>query len=346
VQQDPETLGPDTFPEGVSPLTGQPVDDPAALALPPALISVSNFPASARPQAGLSFSPYVFELYIGEGMTRFLALFHGDYPVAPKTSSGSANTPSDPTSVGPIRSGRLPYSGLRSLYNGFLVMASASAEVRSQLGGATNIFGSDSGNINSALIDVTRLHSIAEANASRKPNLTGNLFEAAAPKGGKAAPRAWIFYSWLNQIQWTYDQASGAYLRQQDNADGSGKWTQATDRINGEPLAFENVIVLFARHSALNRAGTLIDVDLLHTTNYAYLFRDGQVYPLRWSTVNGEYEKKTGLLRPIRVVDAQSQPFPLKPGSTWVEIVDVTTTVQELQPGSWKFRFYAPQAPE
>jgi hypothetical protein len=338
-------LGPDAFPQGISPLTGLSVADPSALSLPPALISVTNFPISARPQAGLSFSPYVFELYIGEGMTRFLAMFHGEYPVAPQASSGSALTPSDPASVGPIRSGRLPYSGLRKLYNGFLVMASASAEVRGELGGATNIFGSDSDDINSALIDVTSLQSIAQAQARKQPNLTGNMFSPAAPPGGKEASRAWVFYSWLNQVLWIYDPASGAYLRQQDNADGSGEWTLATDRINGEPLAFENVIVLFAQHHALNRAGTLIDVDLLYTTHYAYLFRDGRVYPIRWTTVNGEYEKKTGLLRPIRFTDERGNPVPLKPGSTWVEIVDVTTTLQELDPGSWKYRFYAPQAP-
>ena len=56
----------------LNPLTGLPVDDPTLLNLPPALVSISNFPVSARPQSGLSTSPLVFELYIGEGMTRFL----------------------------------------------------------------------------------------------------------------------------------------------------------------------------------------------------------------------------------------------------------------------------------
>ena len=61
--------------ETLNPLTGLPVEDPENLLLPPALVSVTNFPVSARPQAGLSFSPMVFELFIGEGMTRYLALF-------------------------------------------------------------------------------------------------------------------------------------------------------------------------------------------------------------------------------------------------------------------------------
>lgn len=80
-EEDP-LLGPDLedFPPGVNPLTGLPVTDPTNLNLPAVLVSVTNFPASARPQAGLSFAPYVFELFISEGMTRFLTLFYGDFP--------------------------------------------------------------------------------------------------------------------------------------------------------------------------------------------------------------------------------------------------------------------------
>ncbi len=80
-EEDP-LLGPDLedFPPGVNPLTGLPVTDSTNLNLPAVLISVTNFPASARPQAGLSFAPYVFELFISEGMTRFLTLFYGDFP--------------------------------------------------------------------------------------------------------------------------------------------------------------------------------------------------------------------------------------------------------------------------
>ena len=338
-----QPLGPDQFPSGVNSLTGLPVTDPHLLSLPPALISVTNFPVSARPQAGLSFASYVFELFIGKGMTRYLALFYGEYPRELPASDGSSALQADQAAIGPIRSGRLPYQSLRTLYNGFLVMASASSEVRSQLSNSTNIFGSDNDNINSALIDVTRLESIAEANVTGKPqNLTGNLFNAAPPVGGQAAPSLWVFYNFYNQIMWEYDTASGAYLRSQDKADGSGNFYPSTDRLTGEQLAFENVIVFAVEHKPLNGDGTLIDLNLLYTRDKAYLFRDGKVFPIFWSTLNGDYEKKTGQMRPVRFEDAQGNPFPLKPGNTWVEIVDLSTTLTEQQPGHWKARFYAP----
>ena len=76
----PAAMGPelDQFPVGVNPLTGMPVADPALLDLPAILMSISNFPPSTRPQAGLSFAPQLFEIYIGEGMTRFLTVFYGE----------------------------------------------------------------------------------------------------------------------------------------------------------------------------------------------------------------------------------------------------------------------------
>ena len=65
----------------INPLTGLPVADPSLLQLPAVLVSISHFPVDARPQAGLSFAPYVFEIYITEGATRFLTAFYGEFPV-------------------------------------------------------------------------------------------------------------------------------------------------------------------------------------------------------------------------------------------------------------------------
>ena len=78
----PASFGPDPkdFPKDYNPLSGQPVEDPSLLQIPAMLLSISHFPPVARPQAGLSFAPWVFEFYITEGATRFLSVFHGQYP--------------------------------------------------------------------------------------------------------------------------------------------------------------------------------------------------------------------------------------------------------------------------
>jgi SdrD B-like domain/Protein of unknown function (DUF3048) C-terminal domain len=78
----PVSYGPDPidFPANINPLTGQPVTDPSLLKIPAMLVSISNFPATARPQAGLSFAPYVFEFSITQGDDRFLTAFYGEFP--------------------------------------------------------------------------------------------------------------------------------------------------------------------------------------------------------------------------------------------------------------------------
>ena len=349
-------VGPDTFPEGVSPLTGLPVKNAENLSLSPALVSVTNFPTTARPQAGLSFSPYVFEMYIGEGMTRFLAVFHGDYPEKGEQNGIALSD----DRIGPVRSGRLPFESVRQLYSGFLVMSSASSVVLPSLGGYTNVFGSDNSDINSALIPATKLEEIAAKNPKRlQPDaLSGQVFDTTAPANGQPGKMLWIPFSFLNQVIWRYDAPSGSYHRYQDNADGK-TFIQATDRLNGDPLTYENVVILFADHQA--KRETLIEIDLQYINRKpALLFRDGQMYKIYWTTANSDYEKRTGLVRPIRFIDAQGQPFPLKPGQTWVEIVQDPTAYNETmdsenyfdlktkkEPGSgnWAVHFY-PTIPE
>lgn len=353
-------IGPDFYPTGVNPLTGLKIENPENLAIPPAMISITNFPLSARPQAGLSFSPVVFELYIGEGATRFLAVFYGDFPKQ-ALEEGQPITTVDDAAIGPIRSGRLPYESLRKLFNGFLIMASAYEGVAANLSSFTNVFGSDGSNINSAMINVTKLEDIAKSNQKQLSEmaLRGMLFDSAAPEGGIAGQTLKIPYAMLNQVEWHYNEADGSYHRVQDNADGK-TFSESTDRLNGDPLTFENVVILFANHHAW--ADTLIDVDLTYITpSPALLFRDGKMYKISWTTQSEEYEKTTGKMRPIRFVDENGEPFPLKPGQTWITIIPSFTRYYETvdsqtlfdilnkkQPGSgnWVVRFFAPPIEE
>jgi hypothetical protein len=92
--------GPDLadFPEGVNPLTGLPVSNPDNLNLPAMMLSISNFPVSARPQSGLSFAPIIYEIYIGEGMTRFLSVVYGEFPEASTPTSGNYEPNTEPFS--------------------------------------------------------------------------------------------------------------------------------------------------------------------------------------------------------------------------------------------------------
>ncbi len=246
-----ETVGPEEFSGGVNPLTGLVEADPDLLILPPALISISNFPPSARKvQGGLGSAAQVYEVYIGEGMTRFLGVFYGSYPDPEALPVDQDMSVERPTGIGPIRSGRTVYESIRARLNGFLVMASADRKVGAQLSETTNIFGSDSDDINSAMIDVSKLIDIAEATGKPVTSemLSGNTYNTEIPVDGVPATRLWVFYNALDQALWEYQPDLGGYYRYQDNADESGEYTLMVDAFTGQPLLYENVIVLFAEH--------------------------------------------------------------------------------------------------
>jgi hypothetical protein len=325
----------------LNPLTGLPVSDPAALTDPTAMLSITNWPVTVRPQSGLSYAAMIYELYIGDGQSRFFSLFYGDYPPA-----GS--------SLGPLRSGRLPYEPLREMYHGFLVMASAWKGVLEQLSDYSFYFSTDN-TFSSAFVTVEQLKEIASKSDEQvdPAAFAVNRFEDQAPDGGMPAPDFWFIYNAINQAHWQYDAALGAYIRYQDQGDGQN-FVLYTDQLNGETLTFENVILLFAEHRYCTPYAFEVDLSYMDKGT-ALLFRDGQVYKLYWTTKNTDYEHDTGQLRPIRFVDANGDPFPLKPGQTWIHLVPRFTHYWESQPstslyyllntqqpgsGNWVIRFY------
>jgi hypothetical protein len=461
------------------------VQDPSLLDLPAVLVSISNMPVTARPQAGPGFAPWVYELYIGEGATRFMNVFYGDYPrtipnihggcevrdeiLRPRggwignrvwldenangqqdaweagvggvcvrlldassrevlnetatdsngyyafdlpvgevtlqfeksgsykftlqdigdddrdsdadvngetkifhagstashwdagliLSDGARTTPDSAATstpwyiptvdyVGPIRSGRLTYNQIgRMFLNSCLVYASAAWDIGEMLDACEIVFGVDKTTPNSALLPVTRLRELAEEslNPNKPVNYSGNLFSDDVPEGGKPANDIHVFYHAYTQSAWQYDPISETYLRWTDLADGMGTLIPATDRLTERQMAFENVIVIFAEHNRYRHNQLEIDFTL-GQKYFAYLFRDGLVYKIFWSTQNREWEKKTGLVRPMHFVDGEGNPIPLHPGRTWIHIVTPFSSVTEKGDGDWLVNFVQPYDPE
>jgi len=117
---------------------------------------------------------------------------------------------------------------------------------------------------------------------------------------------------------------------------------QVGDRLNNRQLQFENVIVLFAKHDVISP--TNLDIHLEQDwVGDALLFRDGQMYKLRWSTRASEAELNSGIRKPIQFYyPDETTLFPLKPGHTWVTVVTLPTTVTEKSAGKWYLQFSQP----
>lgn len=472
----------DNFKPGFNPLTGLIVQNPSYLDLPAVLVSISNMPPTARPQAGISFVPWIYEMFIGEGTTRFMSVFYGDLPrripfdkgnclvkPIPDKPSGSwignrvwldenkngiqdpwetgvggicislmdanttkviANTSSDTdgyysfdssvlqngmnyavlfnlpgaftftksnignddqdsdaepetgridfsftgskdssfdtglitinpgepvysasdiapnrTYVGPIRSGRLTYNDLTHMYPAScLIYASAGQGIREQLDGCEIIFGEQPGvSPNTALLDVDHLLELAKnSKIKNQPvNYSGNLFETKIPDDGERADSLWTFFHAYSQAFWKFDEVSGSYVRQTDDGDGKGVFHFDTDRLTNRSLRFENLVIIFADYQVFRHGQ--YDIDLCcGYEGYAFLFRDGQLFKIRWSSNNREWEKTTGLLRPLHLIGVDKLPFPLKPGRTWVSIMTPNSAIKNMGDGNWQALFAMP----
>ncbi len=302
----------------INPMTGLPVDDPGVLQRRPLLVSISNFPPTARPQAGLSFASHVYSTFIGFGMNRYVAVFYGDYAehlqeiLANRLAEGN----DDNFAIGPVRSGRIAFEDIKNQYpHALLITAGASPEVLSQLSNQVSVFGSSDESVNNTGVGADALGQLASDYPVDPLKYESLVFNATPPEGGESAEFVRIIYNYLNQNGWEYDQGSRTYLRSQDQADGSGELFPMIDRLTGEQLGFENVVVLWAKHSYLSP--TVLEINLSYVwDHFGLLYRDGRVYEIKWSTRNGK----------LMIYDGEGTPVPLVPGKTWFEVVSFQST--------------------
>jgi len=302
----------------VNPLTGLLVDDPDVLQRRPLLVSISNFPPSARPQAGLSFASHVYSTFIGFGMNRYIAVFYGDYAehLQEILNNRLAEGSDDNFAIGPIRSGRVAFEDIKNQYpHALLITAGASPQVLAQFSNQVSVFGSGEESVNDTGVGANALGQLASDLPVDPIAYESLIFNPIPPKGGESAAFVRIIYNYLNQNGWEFDPGSSTYLRLQDHADGSGELFPITDRLTEEQLGFENVVVLWAKHSYISP--TIVEINLSYVWDqFGLLYRDGMVYEIKWSTRNGE----------LTIYDGEGAVVPLKPGKTWFEVVSFQST--------------------
>lgn len=297
-----------------NPLTGELVNNPATLARRPLAVKLSNAPAVyTRPQSGLNDADWVFEHTTEGSLTRFTAIFYG-------------KTPPD---IGPVRSARLIDLELPAMFDAGLVFSGASAGVRQRL------YASDfAGRINEAGFGLYRTgatdrpveHTLYanpqqlwaymdNIDQNRAPQFGTYLyFSDAAPEGGTAARRASINYQGTF-VLWEYNPANGRYQRWSDgeiHADGNTL----------EQVRAANVVVIAPFHAEdPTICEEIADGVCRHLSvqiqvwgsGTGLVLRDGQQYEVRWLR-----EGRNDLLT---FTDMNGNPFPLKVGNTWVQLV-------------------------
>ncbi len=325
--------GPTGFPADVNPLTGLQVADPTLLERRPMAIKVANLPRSVRPQWGLSLADIVFEYYTEEGTTRFTAIFYGN----------------DAEIVGPIRSARFIDVHLVRGYDAIFAFGSAYDKVLDRLyssefadrlvleGVDRPMSRYDPGGYNHLITNTADLSAYITQKGveNGRQNLDGMFFQSEPPEGGEAAVQFVVRYSGAIYNRWQYDPALGQYLRFSDTANdpysGQGeKYAQSTDRLTGESLAFDNVVVIYVLHEQYDIE--VWDIQLLGSGT-AYVFRDGQVYQVQWQRLSPDSV--------VSLANLDGTPFPFKPGTTWFEVIGYNSTVEETDQGL-RFQHFMP----
>ena len=331
--------GPEEYPVNINPLTGLVADDPALLDRCPMLIKVSNYPRSGRPHAGLSMADLVFDYYIGEGMNRFAALYYGQ----------------DAIQVGPIRSGRLVDAQLATFYHGILAYKGAWFKVNDVLRSTLKtraISGAPStcpGICDNGLETVTSMFANTGELATfaldkgicsaERPDLSGMVFSVALPADGRPVTDLAVNFNAYNRAEWHYDSTAGVYLRWIESIAGEEgeeivTMVPLTDANTGLQLAFENIVILFAKHDMY--APTYFDIELGKNTSgaRAVLFRDGKAFDAIW--------KSTGADKPLQFFNTEGGYLPFKPGHTWLVIVGSRSTLTEPPGQIWELTHELP----
>ena len=307
----PPTLAPSgpplptvVHPPNVNPLTGLTIDDPAKLQRRPILVRVGN-DVGARPQVGLNSADMVYEEITEWWVTRFTAIFLAE----------------SPTTVAPIRSARLANVQLAPQYQGALAHSGGSDPVRWEISQTPLVnldeyfspkpyfYRPNEGWQTRLAIDIEAARDYMVSKGTEAPvALQGFLFSDTI-NDGEPGESIYIPYPRATSFtEWHYDAASGKYMR----------WTSGSPLFdfNGGQIAASNVIVYFAEHQDTDivedsNGATSIRI-LLNGRGPAWFFRDGKLNKGFWQT--------DGTRTPYFSYE-DGQPYSLKPGNTWVEVV-------------------------
>ncbi len=306
-------IGPDFFPPGVNPLTGEVVPDAALLERRPLAIKVANMDR-VRPQAGLNQADLVFEHYSEGGITRFTAIF---YTHAPRR-------------VGSVRSARLIDLEIPLMYDAAFGFSGSSHQIKEMIRESyffERVISPDYGHagfwrtfdaknpspfhVDSLFTDTTDLRrTLVERGQEHSPDLkNGMAFHSVPPAGGTPARRIEIRYSGTG-ILWEYQPSIGRYIRWSDGE-------RHLDANSGEFLSFKNIVLVQAQHvntEIIEDTGGSPSIQIqLWDQGPAVIFRDGQRYDGLWKREDPE--------EMINFYDEEGQVLPLSPGNTFFEVV-------------------------
>jgi len=335
------SYGPSNFPIDVNPLTGKKVTNPELLDRRPLAVKVQIFPRGQRPAWGVSLADIVYDYYQNNGLTRLHTIFYGQ----------------DSETVGPIRSARLPDIPIVNMYKSIFAFGSAEERTIDRLYSSNFVdrlvmegydkcppmCRVDPNGFNYLVTNTTELSTYISDQGidNTRQDLDGMNFNQIAPQGGQLASQLSVRVSISAYTRWDYDAASGRYLRFQDTVEAYDQASEVyeafTDRLSGQQIAADNVIVLLATYNyafgTQPGPGEVINIELTKSGK-AYAFREGQIYEIEWQHPTSESV--------LTLTFSDGSPYPFKPGNTWFHIIGQSSKTANPENGIWRFEMLIP----
>ena len=326
----------------VNPLTGLPVAEAVVLNRRPLLVKVSNHGAVIRPQSGLSFADHVWQHQMeGYQITRYTAVFYSQTP--PRVGSVRSTRLIDVEHLVPMYSGILVTSGgstnrlapntpprieerLRAADWARRVVSESwigdAAYSRPYLARLANI----------PRPGVPRYHQLfafpaeiwnlmSQKGLNERPPLNGLVFDANTPGGGRPTTEAYLDYPGTGpQSLWKYDPATGRWNSWiEDQALRRPARSPNIDYLTGQPLAFDNVVFLYAPHAT---ADFLEDESARLNSVGVNLLGEGRAILLRGDQRFEGLWRRYGPDQLMQLYYPDGTVLPFKPGTIWYAVTD------------------------
>ena len=299
---------PSPEPPPIAALTG--VELPEAVDRPVLAVKIDNASA-ALPPDGIEDADIVFEEEVEGGLTRFLALFHS----------------ADPEEIGPVRSGRESDADLLPQFTPVLGMSGAARPVEKLLAKAGITFLQEGDQEAEAAFyrveDRIAPHNLFArtedlwAAGEDLPEPSEPVFEFADEKvtGGDPVTSVAMTYSTFATANWIWDADTDRWEREQN---GSPHATA-----DGRTISTDNLVIMRVVSRAGGRTDSAgnatVDLDVIGKGSATFL-RDGKAYKGRWS--------KEAPDEPLVWLDKSGDPFPLRTGQTWIEVLPIGDDLQ------------------
>jgi len=336
-----DVISPYSLPAGVNPLTGLMPEDPSRLERRPMAVKITNFPRYVRPQSGLTLADVVFEYYIEDELTRFIAVFYGK----------------DAEGAGPVRSGRFIDEHVAHMYHAYLVFKYADPRVYEHMregdladflvvpGNGTcppfTIGKKSVDTYNNIFFNTLKFQDCLamQGKDNARQNLRVGYFYTQPPISNWEAERIYTRYSPTDYHYWDYVPDMNKYVRYQEADDTLGgkpeSYALLTDALTGEAVTADNVVVLLISHIFANQfdeEDEVYHIELNGTGN-AFIFRDGKALPAIWwrLTIN----------QPLSLTDLTGNPIPLHPGNTFYQVLG-KSSYYWAEGNQWHFDFSTP----